>query len=174
MELDICWLIFGIWQGRQSIRNGFGIGFDGFSARKVEYGSILKVFYDFGLLGSSPAGPTWVLTQVDLGSARPKPKLTWVLPGQNPSGPAKTQVTWVWAGQNPSQLGFYPGRSQVNLGKNPSRPCRTGPQKSKIIKILQNGTISDFSGWESVQINPKSISNRLPTLPYPKNQSTYI
>ena len=46
---------------------------DGFSARKIEYGSILKDFYDFGLFGTSPAGPTWDLSQVDLGSARPKP-----------------------------------------------------------------------------------------------------
>ena len=36
-ELNICSVIFSKWECRQSIGNGFGIGLDGLSARKVEY-----------------------------------------------------------------------------------------------------------------------------------------
>ena len=94
--------------------NGFRIDLDGFSARKIEYGSILKDFYNFGLFGSSPAGPNWVLTQVGLGSARLKPKLTWDLPSQSPIDLGFGRP-----------LGFWPGKSQVNLSFSRADPKST-------------------------------------------------
>ena len=69
--------MFRIWEGRQSIGNGFGIDLDGFSARNIKYESILKNFHHSGCSLCRPAGPTWVLA------------------GKNPSqlgfGPAQTQ-----------------------------------------------------------------------------------
>ena len=48
VDLEIFCMIFRIWEGWQSIGNGFGIDLDGFSARKVEYESILKDFHESG------------------------------------------------------------------------------------------------------------------------------
>ena len=118
---------FGIWEGHRSIGNGFRIDLGGFAARKIEYGSILRDLNDFAFLGSSPAGPTWVFTQVD--------RTLGFWPAHVGFGRTKPKSTWVLAGQIPSQLGSKP--------KSALPDCS---QKVQNHKNPSTGTIFDFSG----------------------------
>ena len=70
--------------------------------------------------------------------------------------------------QNPSIMNSLEGQ----IGTSPNLSFRTvqnAKKLFKIIRILQNYSIFDFSGREFVQMNPRAIPNRFQTLSHLQN-----